>query len=599
VRNLNNFLKVIITIGFPAAGTDNMETGEPAMSQNLQKKPWLKAYPPGIDWNADIPVSTMPELIGASMARHADRECLDFMGATLTYRETGAMVDRFAKGLQDLGIGKGARVGLCLPNSPFYVVAYHGILKAGAIVVNFNPLYAEKEIRDQINDSQVETMVTLNVAVIQPKVEKMLGVTPLKRIIFCELADALPPVKAWAFRALNVLKGYREAPRVIEDAAHIPFSRMMHSSGAPAPVAITPDDVAVLQYTGGTTGIPKAAQLTHANVAVNTRQAAMWFTAGGDPGAQLRMLAVLPFFHVFSMTVQMNLTLFSGGALIMLPKFELKTLLKSITRDRPTVFAGVPTLYRAITGYAQSNPVDLSSLKLCVSGGAPLPDNVREDFKALTGLELVEGYGLSETSPLATGNPINGMKKTGSIGLPMPRTEIRLISIDTNEEAPGGALGEIRIRGPQVMKGYWNRPDETAKVIDKDGFLCTGDIGFMDADGYVFIVDRIKDMIIASGFKVFPRKVEEIILQHPAVAEVMVAGIRDEYRGETVKAWIVLKEGTAATDGDLRTFLHDKLAAYEMPKQVEFRLSLPKTLIGKPDRKALLAEEKAKASIPA
>lgn len=540
-------------------------------------------------------------MFSTAVKTFSHRPCLSFMGRKYTYAETGDMVDRFAKGLQGMGIGKGARVGLCLPNTPFYVVAYHGILKAGATVVNFNPLYAEKEIAHQIKDSGVEAMVTLNVRQIQPKIEKMLDTTQLKTIIVCNLLEALPPAQGFALRVLDAVKGLLGSGDIVhgeEDARHVFFSSLLNNDGRFSPVDIAIDDVAVLQYTGGTTGVPKAAMLTHANLTANVAQAKAWFSSGNGESDRVKMLAVLPFFHVFCMTVQMNMSLDSGMELVMLPKFELKSLLSTIDRERPQIFAGVPTLYKAIADFSRVRRYDLSSLKLCVSGGAPLPDTIKKAWKDLTGLDLVEGYGLSETSPLASANPIHGVKKAGSIGLPMPATEFRIV--DLKHPAADTSLtarGEICIRGPQVMKGYWNQPEETAQTIDADGFLHTGDVGYIDEDGYIFIVDRIKDMIIASGFKVFPRKVEDAILQHPAVAETMVAGVPDEYRGETVKAWVVLKEGQFVDAEGMKVFLDDKLAAYEMPKIIEFRQSLPKTLIGKPDRKALLASEPPKRSV--
>jgi long-chain acyl-CoA synthetase len=555
---------------------------------------WRNSYPVDIKWESEIPDITLHELFYTSFQKYKDNPCLSFLGKGLTYAETWAAAGKFAKGLQQLGIVKGTRVGLCLPNTPFYVIAYYGVLRAGGIVVNFNPLYAEKEIEEQINDSAAEIMVTLYVKQVQSKIDKMLGRTPLKKIIACDLADALPPVKAFAFRTINRIKGWRgtaDAVPVTEDATHVAFSTLLKNDGNPAPVAVTPDDTAVFQYTGGTTGVPKAAVLSHRNLVANTHQAFLWFTNGGKADAsQERMLAVLPFFHVFSMTVQMNLTLYMGGLLIMLPRFELRSTLDTITKEKPTIFAGVPTLYKAIIDYPRLGKYDLSSLKLCVSGGAALPEAVKTGFQKITGLELVEGYGLSETSPIVFGNPVVGRKKTNSIGLPLPRTEVKLAPVDS----PVPGAGEICVRGPQVMKQYWNRPDETAKVFDAEGFLHTGDVAYMDDDGYVFIIDRIKDMIAASGFKVFPRKVEDALLSHPAVSETLVFGIPDDYRGETVKAAVVLRTGMTVTPQELKEFLQDKLASYEMPKYWDFRASLPKTLIGKPDRKALKAEEMAK-----
>jgi long-chain acyl-CoA synthetase len=570
------------------------------ISKPTQSQPWRRSYPVDLDWAAPLPVGTIPDLFAGAISKFPGRIALSFMGKKTTYRETCNLTDNFAQGLQKIGIGKGDKVGLCLPNSPFYVIAYHGALKVGATVVNFNPLYAEKEIECQIKDSGVEVMVTLNVRQIQPKIEKMLGVTCLKKIICCELVDVLPFMTGIAFRTLNALKslvGKQDVDPLGNNEACIPFCALMKNEGKPAPVALSAGDVAVLQYTGGTTGIPKAAQLTHGNLVANILQADLWFM-GGKPGGELeKMLAVLPFFHVFSMTVQMNLALHLGAELIMLPKFEIKSLLKTIDHERPTIFAGVPTLYKALSNYPHVHDYDLSSLKLCLSGGAPLPEKTRDEFKALTGLDLVEGYGLSETSPLATGNLIRGVRKINSIGLPVPGTVVKISDLVTREEVPLKSEGEICIKGPQVMKSYWNRPAETAEIFDSEGYLRTGDIGYMDEDGYVFIVDRIKDMIIASGFKVFPRKVEDAILQHPAVSEVMVAGLKDDYRGETVKAWMVLKEGQSVSAEDMKAFLKDRLAPYEMPKMMDFRQSLPKTLIGKPDRKALLAEEAAKLGV--
>ena len=564
------------------------------------EKPWDKKYPVDIHWDMDVPVSTMVKMFEDSVKKNGDKPCLTFMGKTLTFKEVNEMADKFAKGLQDQGIGKGSHVGLCLPNTPFYVIAYYGTLKTGATVVNFNPLYAEQEMKHQINDSQCDVMVSINVKQIQPKVDKMLdGSTCLKKVIVADLSDALPTVKGIAYRTLNGVKrlfGKADTVKVKNDKTHIPFAKLLKSKGALKPVDITPDDIAVLQYTGGTTGVPKAAMLSHGNLTANIEQAKMWFANGSSvAGKQDKMLAVLPFFHVFSMTVQMNLSLSLGAELTMLPKFDAKTTLETIDKEKPTMFAGVPTLYKALLDYKGASKYDLSSLKVCLSGGASLPEGTAVAWKARTGVELTEGYGLSETSPISTANPVHGEKKINSIGMPLPRTEVRIVELEFPEkECAIKVEGEICLRGPQVMKGYFNRPDETAKVMDKDGFFHTGDVGYMDEEGYIFIVDRIKDMINASGLKVFPRKVEEAILQHPNVSEVIVAGIKDEYRGENVKAYIVFKTGQQVEQKDMVQFLRDKLAPYEMPKLFEYRDSLPKTMIGKPDRKALKAEEAAR-----
>jgi long-chain acyl-CoA synthetase len=575
----------------------------PASENDNSKKPaapWARKYPVDIDWDADVPQSTMIKLFEDSVKKHGKRTCLNFMGKTMTYAEVGEAVDRFAKSLQDQGVGKGSKVGLCLPNTPFYVIAYYGAMKAGATVVNFNPLYAEKELEHQINDSQCDMMVTVNVKQVQSKVEKMLGTTHLKKIISCDLADALPNVKGFAFRALNAVKGLfgkSDTMKVKQDQTHLSFAKMISRPGKPKPVDITPDDIAVLQYTGGTTGVPKGAALSHGNLTANLHQANLWFTGGKPTQSQEKMLAVLPFFHVFSMTVQLNMSLQIGAELVMLPKFDLKETLKTIDKEKPTMFAGVPTLYKAIIDSKDVKKYDLSSLKVCMSGGAALNENVMKGFKKLTGLDLVEGYGLSETSPLAIANPVHGEKKINSIGMPVPKTEVKITNLQFPDQTqPIKMEGEICLRGPQVMKGYYNKPEETKHVMDDEGFFHTGDVGYIDEDGYVFIVDRIKDMINASGMKVFPRKVEEAIMTHPKVSEAIVIGVDHEYRGETVKAFVVLKEGQKMDQKELTDYLKDRLAPYEMPKLVEQRDSLPKTMIGKPDKKALVAEEKAKAA---
>ena len=575
--------------------------------------PWEKSYPKDLRWDAEIPEMTMVELFDTAVKKFQDRPCLDFMDKKYTFREVGEMVDRFAKGLQDQGIGKGSKVGLCLPNTPFYVVAYHAALKAGATVVNFNPLYPEKEMEDQVVDSQVDMMVTLNLEQIFPKVESALGKARLKMIVVCDFADALPGKTGIAFKAINTLssltgrvpfvgkklralrdkKGVQPVSKIKRSKSLLSFEKMLKSKGPLKPVNIHPDDIAVLQYTGGTTGVPKAAMLSHGNLSANTQQAALWFNGGGQGATNDKSLAVLPFFHVFSMTILMNLPLHMGGEIIMLPKFEVNTALKTITDKKPTIFAGVPTIYSAITkALAAGNKADLSSLKVCISGGAPLSPATLTAFKEKTGIELLEGYGLSESSAAAIANPLNGTKKPGSIGLPMPQTEVKLVSSLPGADTAVTMEGEICLRGPQVMKGYWNRSEETKNVLE-NGWLKTGDIGRMDDDGYISIVGRVKDMIIASGLKVFPRKVEEAILKHEAIDDVAVIGVPDEKRGENVKAFIVLKPGKTVTDKALDDFLRQYLAAYEVPKIVERRDSLPLTLIGKPDKKALKKEQEA------
>lgn len=552
--------------------------------------PWERAYPPDVDWRAPLPEQPLHELFDEAVARFADRPCIDFLGRRYTYAQVGRLVDRAAAGLQGLGVGKGVRVGLFLPNSPYFVIFYFAILKAGGTVVNMNPLYAERELAAQIEDSGVELAVTLDLAVLHDKMARMLRETRLKRVVVCRMQDVLPWPKSWLFPVLK----RKEKAAIPDDGRHVPFGRLIAGPDAPRPVAIDPcEDVAVLQYTGGTTGLPKGAMLTHANIFANTVQSVLWY-ADVRLG-QERMLAVLPFFHVFAMTAVMNLSVRVGAEMVMLPRFELRQVVETIHKKKPTLFMGVPTIYTAIANMAGIDRYDLSSLKFCISGGAPLPAEIKAAFERRTGCALVEGYGLTESSPVAAINPIKGSDKVGSIGLPVPGTVIEIASLEgPSRLLPTGEKGEVCIRGPQVMKGYWNQPEESAQAL-AGGRLHTGDVGYIDEDGFIYIVDRIKDMILCGGYNVYPRNVEEAIYLHPAVAEVVVAGVPDPYRGQTVKAYVKLAEGHALTLEELTRFLRDKLSPIEIPKLLEIRDELPKTMIGKLSRKALLEEEARKA----
>ncbi|WP_245613045.1 long-chain-fatty-acid--CoA ligase [Skermanella stibiiresistens] len=546
----------------------------------------MRSYPADIDWRAEIPVAPLYQLMDDAVRRFPDRPCVDFMDKRYTYAQIGALVDKAARGFQALGVGKGSKVGLFLPNTPYFVICYHGILKASGTVVNFNPLYAEREVAKQIEDSETDIMVTLDLKVLYGKIAKMLDETRLRRIVVAPMADILPFPKNWLFPFVK----RKDIARVPSDARHTPFARLIANDGKPEPVAIDPaQDIAVLQYTGGTTGVPKGAMLTHANIYANAVQSRMWCT-DAKPG-QERMLGVLPLFHVFAMTGVMNLPLVLGAEMVLVPRFELDQVIKLIQSKKPTLFPAVPTIYTAIVNHKDIASYDLSSIRFCLSGGAPLPVEVKHAFESKTGCKLVEGYGLSETSPVATANPMHGVNKAGSIGIPLPGTVIEIVSLeDRNRLMPIGEKGEICVRGPQVMKGYWKRPDETAESL-VDGRLHTGDVGYMDEDGYTFIVDRIKDMILCGGYNVYPRNVEEAIYLHEAVAECVVAGVPDPYRGQTVKAYVTLTEGHRLTRDELAEFLKDKLSPIEIPKQLEIRDELPKTMIGKLSRKALLEEE--------
>ena len=561
-------------------------TRSPAAGQGF--RPWLRAYPPGIDWNAEIPAGPVWRLLDESVTAFPARPCIDFLGRRFGYGEIGALVDRAARGLQSRGLGAGTKLGLFLPNCPYSVILYFGALKAGATVVNFNPLYAEPEIARQIEDSETDVMVTLDLAVLCHKVSAQIGRTRLETVIVCPMAEALPIAQ----RLLFPFARRKDIARWPRDDHHLSFRDLVDNDGAVQPPAIDPHAaLAVLQYTGGTTGVPKGAMLSHANVYANAVQSSLWF-GGSDTGGQ-SIVGVLPLFHVFAMTVVMNWASRCGGEMILLPRFALKQLLKTIHDKRPSALAAVPTLLNAINTCPDLARYDLSSLKVCVSGGAPLPADVRDTFERRTGCRVLEGYGLSECSPVACCNPVEGERKPGSVGLPYPRTPVEILQpYPPRHPVPIGEKGEICISGPQVMTGYWKRPDATAEVLI-DGRLHTGDVGHIDEDGYLFITDRLKEMINAGGFKVYPRMVEEAIYAHPDVAECAVFGVPDAYRGETVKAVVKRLPDATLTAESLGAFLAERLSTIELPKIIEFRDELPKSAVGKILKTQLVAEHHA------
>jgi long-chain acyl-CoA synthetase len=557
------------------------------------------AYPAGVDWSTPISEAPLTEAFDHSVALYGSNICVEFLGRKYSYEEIGDLVERAAKGLQDLGVGKGVRVGLLLPNSPYAVICYYAVLKAGGTVVNFNPLYVAEEIERQIQDSETRIMVTMDLRLTLPKVSTSLGRTSLERVVVCSMAEALPFAKSSLFRFL----GRGRIAELPEDGLHVAFAELTDNDGDFHPADISArEDIAVLQYTGGTTGIPMGAMLTHANIAANARQVAMW-----DPDTkegEERIIGVLPLFHVFAMTVVMNMGILIGAELVLLPRFEIAMVMKALRRRQPTQFPGVPSLFHALLEYPKLAPEDLQSLEFCLSGGAPLPSEIRNEFEALTGCRLVEGYGLSETSPVVTCNPLKsatrqdaarvGVGKDGSVGLALPGTRVEIRSLEEREKVlPVGEPGEVCIAGPQTMAGYWNSPEATAKTL-KGGWVHTGDVGYLDEDGFLFLIDRIKDLIICSGYNVYPRVVEEAIYRHPAVAEVTVTGVPDEDKGEVPKAYVRLKQDQALSAEELLAFLEDKLSRIERPRHVEFRDELPKTMIGKLSKKELVAEEQAR-----
>lgn len=520
---------------------------------------------------------------------HGHRPAFDFLGFKMTWGEVYDEAQRLAHSLQQRGIGKGRKVGLFLPNCPYYLIAYYAIARTGATIVNYNPLYSEKELAHQINDSATDTIITSDLSMLYDKIKKMFGTTCLEHLILCKFTDILPFPKNILFPILKK----QDLADIEYDGTLAWYHDLINHDGVPKSVDIDPvNDIVLLQYTGGTTGTPKGAMLTHQNVVANAEQSVMWLD-GVKPGEE-KMLGVLPFFHVFAMTAVMNFSVRNALEIIALPRFELEATLKLIHKKKPHYFPAVPAIYNAVNNYKKLKKFDLKSLKSCISGGAPLPVEVKKTFERITGCTVVEGYGLTESSPVVSANPLRGTNKPGSIGLPVPGTIVEIINPDDKTTVlPIGERGELCVRGPQVMKGYWNKPEDTAAVL-KNGRLHTGDVAIMDEEGYIFIVDRLKDMIITNGYNVYPRNVEEAIYAHDAVEECIVAGLPDQARGEIVKAWIKLKSGESLTAEQLKEFLSSRISPMEMPRQIEFRdKPLPKTMIGKLSRKDILAEEKA------
>ncbi|WP_041864748.1 long-chain-fatty-acid--CoA ligase [Sphingomonas sp. MM-1] len=533
----------------------------------------------------------LTQLLDDAVAAWPERRAIDFLGRTWRYDEIGALVSRAARGLQDLGLKPGDRFGLCLPNTPYYVILYFAALRVGAIVVNFNPLYVERELDHQIRDSGTRMMAVPDVKVVHEKVAAVAEGTGLEKIIVCPMADILPPLQSWGFRLFK----RRDHAVIPADGRHVGFRALVVRDAAPDPVAQSPDDVAVLQYTGGTTGVPKGAMLTHANLTANSAQ--MLAHVGGVRAVQERTLGVLPMFHVFALTTVLNFSVEIAAEMILLPRFEMDQVLATMKRTRPTQFFGVPTIYVAMNGVPDGKLPDMSAIRACISGGAPLPLDVREAFEKRTGVRVVEGYGLSEASPIIACNPIEGLVKDNSCGPRFPGTVLEIRDpAEPSRLMPLGERGEVCARGPQVMKGYWQRPDETEACF-ADGALRTGDIGYLDEDGYLFLVDRIKDVILAGGYNVYPRVIEDAAYHHPAIKEAVAIGVFDKYRGQSPKLFVALREDMTATEEEIRAFLADRISKIEMPKYIEIRDALPKTLIGKLSKKELVEEEKARRSV--
>lgn len=550
-----------------------------------------RAYPPDIPWDMTLPHETLTEVLEATVAAHGDKPALEFMGRSWRYAELGEMVARVAAGLRALGVAPGDRVGLCLPNTHFFVAAYFGVLKAGAVVVNFSPLMVAEEMAAQAADSGTSVMLTLDLEPLLPRALQVLDEGgPVKRVVVCRFAQGLPAIKGALFRLFRraSIATIPDDPRISE------FSALLDAAPITDAPVVTPEGLAVLQYTGGTTGRPKGVMLSHANLCANLRQVQAW-CLDWDTGQQ-RMLAVIPFFHVFAMTVAMNLAIAAGAEIIMQPRYEKKLVLAALRRRHPTMLPGVPTLFKALLDHGATRE-DLAQVRACISGGAPLPIALKHEFEAKSGATLVEGYGLTEASPVCFCNPLYGENREGTIGLPLPRVEAEIRSLEDPARAmPIGERGELCVRGPNVMLGYWNRLAETAATMTPDGWLRTGDVGIMDADGYVALVDRIKDLILVSGFNVYPRAIEEVLYTHPDVAAATVVGIPDPRQGECPAAFVELKPGATSDEAALRAFLKQHLSAIQMPKLIEFREALPRTAVGKLSKKELREEIRTRLS---
>ncbi|MGB3045583.1 MAG: long-chain fatty acid--CoA ligase [Xanthobacteraceae bacterium] len=567
---------------------------------SLGDMPWIKSYPPGVKWDADISPTPVQQILEDAAAKWPNNSAIDFMGRKITFAELNDLANRAAAGLQKLGVGPGIHVGLYLANTPHYLVSLFGVLKAGGTVVNYSPLDAAKVLEHKIEDSQTDFLITLDLAALYPQMAPMLDHTRLKKLIVGSVAEM-----SGNPQALNAqMQATKQLASVPNDGKHLTFQALLDNDGIyrSYPIADLTDAIALLQYTGGTTGLPKGAMLTHGNLTSATNQCVE--TTRTDPPTldegNERLLGVLPPFHIYALTVNMLLGVRIGAELYQHIRFDIDAVVKELTEKKITAFPGVPTMFVAVLNHPEAGKVDLTSLKWCNSGGAPLPLEVQRSFEKLTGCRLAEGWGMTETSPTGTFTPVTNEPRAGSCGVPSPGISIKFL--DTSDNATYVALGqtgELCIKGPNVMKGYWKKPDATADVMTADGFMRTGDVGYMDQDGYVYIVDRTKDMLLCGGFNVYPRVLEEAVYQHPSVAEVAVIGIPDEYRGQSPKAFIKLKAGAAApTLKELQAFLKDKLGKHEMIHALDIRGELPKTAVGKISKKDLYDEEaeKAKAS---
>ncbi|KOR79930.1 long-chain fatty acid--CoA ligase [Bacillus sp. FJAT-21352] len=560
----------------------------------MSNKPWQAIYPEQIPAVLSYEDKPLYSFLKESAEEFPDKVSIHFQGKELTFREVHESALKFAAYLKSIGLQKGERVAVMLPNCPQGVISFFGILMAGGVVVQTNPTYTERELEYQMKDSGAKMILVMDI--LFPRVSAVASRTDIEHIIVTAIKEYLPFPKNLIYPFIQK-KQYGIVINVEHEGNHHLFSEIMKRKITEVVDTVPIDvnnDLALLQYTGGTTGFPKGVMLTHKNLLANTKMCNAWLYK--NKRGEERILAILPFFHVYGMTTVLVLSVMEGNTMIIMPKFDVEATLKTIQKQKPTMFPGAPTMYIGLLNHPDIAKYDLSSINACISGSASLPLEVQEQFEKITGGKLVEGYGLSETSPVTHANFIWDQPRVkGSVGLPWPDTDSAILSLESYEELPPNEIGEIAIKGPQVMKGYWNRPDETEKTF-KNGWLLTGDLGYMDEQGFFYVVERKKDTIIAGGFNIYPREVEEVLYEHEAIQEVVVAGIPDPYRGETVKAYVVLKKNARVTEEELNEFARKNLASYKVPRSYEFRDELPKTTIGKILRRVLIEEEQKKIS---
>jgi len=550
-------------------------------------KPWIDFYDKEVPNELNIPDITIPDLLTSAAEKHAKHTACVFMGARMDYGRLKRQVDKLAAALHKLGVSKGDRVAIMMPNCPQAIIAYYATLSLGAVTVMTNPLYVERELEHQWGDSEVELVISLDL--FWPQIEVVRQKMPtIKQVILSGIQDYMPLVK----KTLTPLALRRRGKWVdvkYGDTVHSFKKLISQQRNAPPVVDLTPDDLACLQYTGGTTGLPKGAMLSHRNLIASLAQVRAFLLFEHDE-AQDIALAIMPFFHVYGMNGLMNMATYMASTLVLIPQPEIKAIVDAIVAEKPTFLLGVPALFAALNNYHTIDKVDLTSIQAVFSGAAPLPVEVMEKFEARAGARIAEAYGMTEASSVTHVNPLKGQRKFGSIGVPIIGTEAKIVDVeDPTKELGIGEAGELMIKGPQVMQGYWNRPDETTTAM-LDGWLRTGDIAQMDEQGYFYIVDRKKDIILSAGFNVYPREVEEVLYQHPKVQEAAVIGIPDGIRGEKITAYLMLKPGETATAVEIRTFCRERLAPYKQPRKVIFRDDLPKSLAGKVLRRQLREE---------